>query len=141
MPLRLTWDNSRRKAKLFATLGVGKPRGVVLLGHTDTVPWDGQAKAADPLSGHVQDGRRYGRGSRVSTCPGAACHKRPSHARTEHRQQTPIWRARTVETLGMAPARGIGKLVAARRIAHEVAGGEDTSLEYSRFCGDCRSLR
>jgi acetylornithine deacetylase len=63
VPLRLTWDDSRRKANLFATLGTGKPGGVVLSGHTDTVPWDGQAWTADPLSGQVKDGRLYGRGS------------------------------------------------------------------------------
>ena len=63
VPLRLTWDDSRRKANLFATIGEGKPGGVVLSGHTDTVPWDGQAWTGDPLSGHVADGRLYGRGS------------------------------------------------------------------------------
>ena len=63
VPLRLTWDGARRKANLFATLGEGKPAGLVLSGHTDTVPWDGQAWSADPLSGAVHDGRLYGRGS------------------------------------------------------------------------------
>ena len=63
VPLRLTWDDSRRKANLFATLGEGKPGGVVLSGHTDTVPWDGQAWTVDPLSATVMDGRLYGRGS------------------------------------------------------------------------------
>ena len=63
VPLRLTWDEARRKANLFATLGDGKPAGLVLSGHTDTVPWDGQAWSADPLSGAVQDDRLYGRGS------------------------------------------------------------------------------
>ena len=63
VPLRLTWDDERKKANLFATLGPGKPGGVVLSGHTDTVPWDGQAWSGDPLSGSVQDGRLYGRGS------------------------------------------------------------------------------
>ena len=32
-------------------------------GHTDTVPWDGQAWSEDPLSATVRDGRLYGRGS------------------------------------------------------------------------------
>jgi acetylornithine deacetylase len=60
---RLTWDDERRKANLVATLGAGKPAGVVLSGHTDTVPWDGQDWTMDPLSGEVRDGRLYGRGS------------------------------------------------------------------------------
>jgi acetylornithine deacetylase len=63
VPLRLTWDDERRKANLFATLGAGKPGGVVLSGHTDTVPWDGQDWHFDPLSAAVHEGRLYGRGS------------------------------------------------------------------------------
>jgi acetylornithine deacetylase len=63
VPLRLTWDDERRKANLIATLGAGKPAGIVLSGHTDTVPWDGQAWTEDPLSATVRDGRLYGRGS------------------------------------------------------------------------------
>ena len=63
VPLRLTWDEGRRKANLFATIGQGKPAGLVLSGHTDTVPWDGQAWTLAPLSGQVADGRLYGRGS------------------------------------------------------------------------------
>lgn len=63
IPIRLTHDDTRSKANLFATLGQGKPDGVVLSGHTDTVPWDGQAWTLDPLGGTVQDGRLYGRGS------------------------------------------------------------------------------
>jgi acetylornithine deacetylase len=63
VPLRLTYDDTRTKANLFATLGAGKPGGVVLSGHTDTVPWDGQAWTTDPLGATVHDGRLYGRGS------------------------------------------------------------------------------
>ena len=74
---RLTYNDKRTKANLFATLGAGKPAGVILSGHTDTVPWDGQDWSVDPLSGLVQDfpqedaagdvrhseARLYGRGS------------------------------------------------------------------------------
>jgi acetylornithine deacetylase len=60
---RLTFNTDKTKANLFATLGEGKPAGVILSGHTDTVPWDGQAWTVDPLSATVQDGRLYGRGS------------------------------------------------------------------------------
>ena len=61
--IRLTYSDDRRKANLFATLGVGKPDGVILSGHTDTVPWDGQAWTREPLGAMVEDGRLYGRGS------------------------------------------------------------------------------
>jgi len=75
---RLTYNADKTKANLFATLGAGKPAGVIISGHTDTVPWDGQDWSVDPLSGIVQawpegvgeDGevangvpRLYGRGS------------------------------------------------------------------------------
>ena len=64
VPIRLTHDDARRKANLFATIGVGKPDGLILSGHTDTVPWDGQAWTRDPLGAAVEgDGRLYGRGS------------------------------------------------------------------------------
>lgn len=60
---RLTYNADKTKANLFATLGEGKPAGVILSGHTDTVPWDGQDWTMDPLSAEVRDGRLYGRGS------------------------------------------------------------------------------
>ena len=60
---RLTFDDERKKANLFATLGAGKPAGVILSGHTDTVPWDGQDWSVDPLGAEVKAGRLYGRGS------------------------------------------------------------------------------
>ena len=60
---RLTYNDDKTKANLFATLGEGKPAGVILSGHTDTVPWDGQDWTTDPLSALVKDGNLYGRGS------------------------------------------------------------------------------
>lgn len=60
---RLTFNPDRTKANLFATLGEGKPAGVILSGHTDTVPWDGQDWSADPLEPVVRDGKLFGRGS------------------------------------------------------------------------------
>jgi acetylornithine deacetylase len=63
VPLRLTYDDQRRKANLFATLGPATAGGLVLSGHTDTVPWDGQDWSLDPLGAEPRDGRLYGRGS------------------------------------------------------------------------------
>jgi acetylornithine deacetylase len=60
---RLTFSEDRKKANLFATLGEGKPAGVILSGHTDTVPWQGQDWRFDPLGGQVDGGKLYGRGS------------------------------------------------------------------------------
>ena len=60
---RITYNAERTKANLFATLGEGKPAGVIVSGHTDTVPWDGQDWSVDPLTAIVQNERLYGRGS------------------------------------------------------------------------------
>jgi acetylornithine deacetylase len=59
----LTFDDDRKKANLFATIGEGKRAGVIVSGHTDTVPWDGQDWSLDPLGAEVKGGRLYGRGS------------------------------------------------------------------------------
>lgn len=50
------------KANLIATLGSG-PGGLVLAGHTDTVPFDEGRWASDPLSLVERDNRLYGLGS------------------------------------------------------------------------------
>jgi acetylornithine deacetylase len=61
--LRTTWDDQRRKANLFATFGPTDRPGVVLSGHTDVVPVDGQEWSAEPFVPRIADGRLYGRGS------------------------------------------------------------------------------
>jgi acetylornithine deacetylase len=50
------------KANLIATLGSG-PGGLVLAGHTDTVPMDPELWTVDPLRMTERDGRLYGLGS------------------------------------------------------------------------------
>jgi acetylornithine deacetylase len=52
----------RDKANLVATLGSG-PGGLVLAGHTDTVPYDGDLWQHDPLRVTAADNRLYGLGS------------------------------------------------------------------------------
>jgi acetylornithine deacetylase len=60
---RLSYDAPRAKANLFATLGEGAEGGLVLCGHTDVVPVDGQPWDSDPFKALERDGRLYGRGS------------------------------------------------------------------------------
>ncbi|MFL5260118.1 MAG: acetylornithine deacetylase [Hyphomicrobiales bacterium] len=52
-----------RKANLFATIGPEDEPGIVLSGHTDVVPVEGQAWTSDPFTLTPRDGRLYGRGS------------------------------------------------------------------------------
>jgi acetylornithine deacetylase len=64
---RLVYDTSRKKANLFCTLAGDAERvktaGIVLSGHTDTVPVDGQDWASDPFRTDHRDGRIHGRGT------------------------------------------------------------------------------
>ncbi|WP_426808463.1 acetylornithine deacetylase [Pseudomonas sp. WOUb67] len=53
----------RTKANLFATIGPQDVGGVVLSGHTDVVPVDGQAWTVEPFALSERDGHLYGRGT------------------------------------------------------------------------------
>jgi len=61
--VRLTFDDDRRKANLFATIGPRVHGGLVLSGHTDVVPVEGQPWDTDPFTVVERDGRLYGRGT------------------------------------------------------------------------------
>ena len=52
-----------RKANLFATIGPADKPGVMLSGHTDVVPVDGQNWSKDPFRMALADGNAYGRGA------------------------------------------------------------------------------
>jgi acetylornithine deacetylase len=56
-------DTSGQKANLYATIGPDGPGGVMLSGHTDVVPVEGQAWSVPPHALTLKDGRFYGRGS------------------------------------------------------------------------------
>jgi acetylornithine deacetylase len=60
---RLVHDESGRKANLYATLGPADRGGILLSGHTDVVPTDGQDWSSDPFAAVERDGRLYGRGT------------------------------------------------------------------------------
>jgi acetylornithine deacetylase len=56
-------DASDAKANLIATIGPAERPGIVLSGHTDVVPVDGQAWTSDPFTATEREGRIYGRGA------------------------------------------------------------------------------
>ena len=56
------YDETQEKAALFAHVGPDAEGGVVLSGHTDVVPVDGQAWSSDPFTVVERAGRYYGRG-------------------------------------------------------------------------------
>ncbi len=57
------WNEDRTKAALYANVGPEVAGGVILSGHTDVVPVDGQAWTTDPWTVVERDGRLYGRGT------------------------------------------------------------------------------
>ena len=61
--IRTTFDDQRRKANLFASLGPNDADGIVLSGHTDVVPVDGQNWDTDPFQVTEKSQKLYGRGT------------------------------------------------------------------------------
>ncbi|MBS7560057.1 MULTISPECIES: acetylornithine deacetylase [Pseudomonas] len=59
----LIYNPQRTKANLFASIGPSDRSGVVLSGHTDVVPVDGQAWSVEPFVLSEREGRLYGRGT------------------------------------------------------------------------------
>ena len=51
------------KANLYASVGPADASGLLLSGHTDVVPTDGQVWSSDPFRMRVVDGCAYGRGA------------------------------------------------------------------------------
>ncbi len=63
VPSRLVMDETGQKANLWATIGPEEDGGIVLSGHTDCVPVDGQDWSSDPFALTERDNRLYGRGA------------------------------------------------------------------------------
>lgn len=62
----LSFNEEHTKANLWATLPDSQGRltgGLVLSGHTDVVPVDGQAWSNDPFTPEIREGKLYGRGT------------------------------------------------------------------------------
>ncbi|MFC3068018.1 acetylornithine deacetylase [Phenylobacterium soli] len=63
IPHRRVPNADGTKSNLIATIGPAVEGGVVLSGHTDVVPVDGQPWSSDPFTLTARDGRLYGRGT------------------------------------------------------------------------------
>ncbi len=59
----LLFNEHKSKANLLATLGPADVPGIVLSGHTDVVPVDGQRWSVAPFELTERDGKLYGRGT------------------------------------------------------------------------------
>ncbi|WP_338802296.1 acetylornithine deacetylase [Pseudomonas sp. RSB 5.4] len=63
VPCELIYNAERSKANLFATIGPAEQPGIVLSGHTDVVPVDGQPWTVAPFELSERDGKLFGRGT------------------------------------------------------------------------------
>lgn len=63
VPCELIYNEPRSKANLFATIGPADRPGIVLSGHTDVVPVDGQPWTVAPFELSEHDGKLFGRGT------------------------------------------------------------------------------
>jgi acetylornithine deacetylase len=83
----LVFDATGKKANLWATIGPADRPGLVLSGHTDVVPIDGQEWTVAPFEPSVKDGKLYGRGttdmkSFVGVCLALAPHFQQAKLKT-----------------------------------------------------------
>src|SRR5690606_37246233 len=60
---RLSYNSEKTKANLLASFGPLDKAGLVLSGHTDVVPVDGQVWTQEPFKLREADGNLYGRGT------------------------------------------------------------------------------
>ncbi len=86
---QLVHDETGRKANLYATIGPGDEPGIMLSGHTDVVPVEGQAWSSDAFTLRREGGRLYGRGSADMKGFIAAC-LAMAHAAARRKLATPI---------------------------------------------------
>lgn len=60
---RLTYNSEKSKANLWCTIGPTDIGGIVLSGHTDVVPIDGQTWTKPPFEMTEENGKLFGRGA------------------------------------------------------------------------------
>jgi len=113
------------KANLIATLGSG-PGGLVLSGHTDTVPFDEALWSVNPLQLTQKDNRLYGLGSTDMKGFFAVVHEAVQQFKDAHLQQPLIILATADEESSMEGARLLVKQ--GRPVARYAVIGEPTGL-------------
>ena len=131
---RLTYDPKGVKANLFATLGEGRNPGLILSGHTDTVPVDGQEWATDPFAATIVGDKLYARGSAdMKGFVGIALHHAPRFldAINEGTLDAPIHYSLSYdEEVGCIGVRGlIADLEETGLVAAGCIVGEPTSMQ------------
>ena len=125
--------DSGDKANLYATIGPDMVPGVMLSGHTDVVPVDGQLWTKPPFEAVVESGRVYGRGTAdmkgfvaaALSCAGIAAQR---HLQTP--LQTPLHLALSYdEEIGCVGVRSLIEMLAAAPVKPAMCiVGEPTAM-------------
>ncbi|MDQ0469592.1 acetylornithine deacetylase [Labrys wisconsinensis] len=125
---RLLPDATGEKASLFVTIGPRETPGIMLSGHTDVVPTEGQAWTADPFVLAERDGRLYGRGT-ADMKGFLACALRAADLASRKPLATPLHLALSYdEEIGCVGVRPMLDMLAAAPRPRLVIVGEPTSL-------------
>ena len=114
------------KANLIATLGSGED-GLVLAGHTDTVPCDAALWRRDPFTLHEADGRLYGLGTADMKAFLALAIEAVRELRASDLKRPLVLLATADEESGMLGARRL--VEAGRRLGRHCIVGEPTGLK------------
>ncbi len=118
------------KAAIFATIGPMAPGGVVLSGHTDVVPVEGQDWSSDPYTLRRDGGRLYGRGAVDMKGFGAvALAMIPEFKKAALRRPIHILLSYDEETTCLGPLDMIARLGVDLPRPNAVIVGEPTSME------------
>lgn len=138
----LVFDASGKKANLWATIGPADGPGLVLSGHTDVVPIDGQEWTVPAFEPGEKDGRLYGRGTTdMKSFVGVCLSLAPDFVRRKLR--APIHFAFSYdEEVGCLGVRGLLADLAARGIRPMgCVVGEPTNMKVIRAHKGKLSLR
>ena len=143
----ISCDATGAKANLFATIGPDVDGGVVLSGHTDVVPVEGQDWSSDPFIAVERDGLIQGRGAcdmkgflacALALAPriAAADLKRPVHFALSYDEEVGCLGARVMLEALAASGRRPGICIIGEPTSMRVIEGHKGCCEYTtRFGG------
>lgn len=148
--LSFTRDETGTKANLFATLGPAGDGGIVLSGHTDVVPVEGQNWTSDPFRMEEREGLLYGRGAcdmkgfiaaALAIAPhyGSLDLKRPLHFALTHDEEVGCMGARTlvaeIGRMGIRPSVAIIGEPTSMRVIEGHKGCHEYTTEFTGLAG------
>jgi acetylornithine deacetylase len=137
-----THDASETKANLLATIGPDVDGGVILSGHTDVVPVEGQEWTRDPFRATVEEGRVWGRGATdmkgfiacalaMAPAMAAAELRRPIHLALTYDEEVGCNGARTMLADVIQSGRRPGAVIIGEPTEMKVVGAHKGCYEFT----------